>query len=512
MIEATAAANALQRDLAKLLRPDQVGGDGPDRLSYGRDANSKAILRAKHHIVKYPPDAVAWPESAAEVGRVLRYASERGIPVIPFGGGSGVCGGTWALRGGIALDLKRMDRILKIDTRGMSVRAQAGINGEIFERELNRRKLTLGHFPSSIYVATLGGYLACRSAGQFSSRYGKIEDMVEAVEVVLPDGSIVRLGDVRGHPGVFDGKELFVGSEGTLGVITEAALRVHPQPESDRYLGFTFPDLAAGWDAIRSVMQAGLQPCVARLYDELDTIIATSYKEKGDSAWAQILGALNPVFKLAKDQSLKLALKKPSWLQRALDFLPGSCLLILGFQGTEALVPAQAEAASRICAARGGKNLGEKPGRYWLKHRYSVSYKLSPLFDQGYFADTMEVATTWKNLPKLYESVRRALSRHVLVMAHFSHAYHEGCSIYFTFIGYRESREASEEIYDSAWRDALEACAGAGGTISHHHGVGVLKAGAMPREWGEAMSWLQGVKNKLDPVNVMNPGKLGFEA
>jgi alkyldihydroxyacetonephosphate synthase len=513
MIPLLEESRGLGRDLQRILRPDQISFLSPDRLSYGRDSSSKSILWARSREIKYPPDAVVWPESAEEVARVLAFANARGIPVIPFGGGSGVCGGTWALRGGIALDLKRMDRIVKIDAAEMNVRVQSGINGEIFERELNRRGFTLGHFPSSIYVATVGGYLACRSAGQFSSQYGKIEDMVEAVEVVLADGEILRLGTVADSPGVLDAKELFVGSEGTLGVLTEATLKVHPQPETDSYLGFSFPTLEAGWEAIRGLLQAEVFPCVARLYDKLDSRIAASHRNQkaGVSIMKSLGGALHPLAHFVKDRSLKLALKRPRWLQRALDALPGDCLLILGFQGLKALVPAQAALAARICAEHQGKALGEGPGRHWLKNRYSVNYKLSPLFDEGYFADTMEVAATWKHLPKLYRAVREAIGEHALVMAHFSHAYPEGCSIYFTFIGHRESEEASEKLYDRIWREALAACVAAGGTISHHHGVGVLKAAFMPQEWGEAMAWLKKVKRRLDPANILNPGKLGFE-
>ncbi len=512
MITLPAENEVLHRELTRLLREDQVSLRDSDRLSTGRDSNSKAILWAKHHQIKYPPETVVWPETTEEVSRIAAFASEREIALIPFGGGSGVCGGTWALKGGICLDLKRMDRILKFDTRSMTVRAQTGINGEILERELVRRRLTLGHFPSSIYVATLGGYLACRSAGQFSSQYGKIEDMVEGIEVVLADGSILRLGTVRDRAGEFDGKELFVGSEGTLGVITEATLKVHPLPETDHFLGFTFSNLEEGWKAIRQILQAGVVPCVVRLYDELDTMIATSYSEEKEPVpvLGALLAGLNPVLNLAKDFSLKFALQRPRWFRRALGLLPRKCLLILGFQGMESLLRAHSALAERICETRGGINLGEKPGRHWLKHRYSVSYKLSPLFDAGYFADTMEVATTWKNLGKLYHAVRDAISEFALVMAHFSHAYGDGCSIYFTFIAYREGEQASLARYDQIWEQALKACAAAGGTISHHHGVGLLKAHMMSKEWGEAFPWLQDLKRTWDPNTPLNPGKLGF--
>lgn len=511
-MELATVKSELLRDLSRLLRPDQVSASPPDRLSYGRDSCSKGILWVRDNQVKFPPEAVVWPESAREVAKVLAFASERGVPVVPFGGGSGVCGGTWALRGGISLDLKRLNRILKVDGGRMTVRAQAGINGELLERELKRRNLTLGHFPSSIYVATLGGYLACRSAGQFSSLYGKIEDMVEAMQVVLADGRIVELADVADCPGELDLKELFLGSEGTLGVVTEATLRVHPQPESETFLGFTFARLDQGLEAIRKILQAGLKPAVVRLYDELDTQLFSSYKQEAaePSVLEGLAQMLNPVLHWAKDASLKLALKRPALLRQAMRLLPAQCMLILGFQGAAELTQAQVARARELCVELKAKDLGEGPGRYWLKHRYSVSYKLSPLFDAGLFADTMEVATTWNNLRNLYDRVRAAISRHGLVMAHFSHAYPEGCSIYFTFLGFRDGGEASRELYDRIWAEALKACVAAGGTITHHHGVGVLKAAFMKDEWGEAMDWLNRMKRKLDPAGILNPGKLGF--
>ncbi len=511
-MELPSTQEELIRDLGKVLSPDQVSGRPSDLLSYGRDCNAKATLWMRQNQLKYPPEAVVWPESAEQVSRVLRFAGERGLPVVPFGGGSGVCGGTWALKGGISLDLKRMDQVLKVDALQMQVRAQTGINGELFERELQRVGLTLGHFPSSIYVATLGGYLACRSAGQFSTQYGKIEDMVTGLQVVLADGEILQLQDVAQSPGTLDGKELFLGSEGTLGVITEATLKVHPQPEIDRYLAFHFENLESGLQAVREIMQNEIRPCVVRLYDELDTYLATSYSDEDREGIFNSLGKIfSPLLHLAKDNSLKLGLKKPRWLNRALEMLPKQCLLILGFQGLKSFVEAQASWARRICAPHRAADLGEKPGRYWLKHRYSVSYKLSPYFDEGFFADTMEVATTWSNLLNLYHAIRSAMADHAAVMAHFSHAYPEGCSIYFTFLAHQAEKQ-SERLYDLIWEEALQACVTAGGTISHHHGIGVLKAAYMPREWGEAFEWLRGVKRRLDPKNILNPGKLGFDS
>ncbi|MDX1386871.1 MAG: FAD-binding oxidoreductase, partial [bacterium] len=344
---------ALEAQLKKILRKDQISPLWADRLSYGRDCNSKAFLWARSGKVRYPPHWVVWPENSQEVSKILQLASEQKIPVVPFGGGSGVCGGTWALRGGICLDLKRMDAILDLDTRKMQARVQAGMNGELFERALNRRGLTLGHFPSSIYAATIGGYLACRSAGQFSSLYGKIEDMVEGLEVVLSDGQILQLENVRERPQSLDLKEVFLGSEGTLGVMTEGSFRVHPIPQMEVYRGFFFSNVGKGLEAAREIMQRGLKPSVLRLYDPLDTLLTSSHDKKKDGDFW-----LNPLVHWLKDQSLKPLLKNPRFLKNLTDFLPSRCLMILGFQGLEAFVPGKLTRAQAICKKFHGKDLG----------------------------------------------------------------------------------------------------------------------------------------------------------
>ena len=502
---------AVTQALQGILRPQQWSIQKPDLLATGRDCNSKGILWARAGKVPYPPQWVVWPESTQDVVAVLKLANRFAVPLIPFGGGSGVCGGTWALRGGIALDLKRMDRILNLDTRKMQVRVQTGLNGEILERFLRRKGLTLGHFPSSIYAATVGGYLACRSAGQFSSHYGKIEDMVEGMEVVLPEGQVVRPISAAGLRNRLDYQEIFLGSEGTLGVITEGTFRIHPKPKVELYRGVEFPNLEKSLQAAREIMQRGLKPAVLRIYDPLDTRLASSYSEEGNVSWTQQITAwVKPLLHAAKNSSLRLALANPTLVKGISDLLGSQCKMILGFHGNGPMPGREQEIALKYCKKFRGKDLGEGPGLHWLKHRYSVSYKLSPLFDEGFFADTMEVATNWKNLTTLYHAIRNAIGKRALVLAHFSHAYAEGCSIYFTFVGYEDKERASRDLYDKIWREALDACHAAGGTISHHHGVGVLKAGFMRKEWGDSFEWLCRLKRKLDPKNILNPGKLGF--
>ena len=398
----------------------------------------------------------------------------------------------------------------------------AGINGQLLEDRLNAHGLTLGHFPSSIMCSTLGGWLACRSAGQFSSRYGKIEDMVLDLRVVTADGSVVDTG--KRSPGAPDWTQLIVGSEGTLGIITSAQLRVHPLPEEQRFRGWRFKQLPDALAAMRRIMQSGLTPNVLRLYDPFDSALALGKKGGGEVTESPIdrvaatlnLGSLAdtgrsfvaPLIKRTKERAIAGALSAPSVVNKLIHAMPTSCLLIIGFEGAATSVEEDLWRATEILTASGGQDAGAAPGENWLKSRYNVSFKQSPMYAAGAFVDTMEVATTWDRIYGLFEEVRDAVSPHALVMAHFSHAYRDGCSIYFTFAAYRRDPAKAELLYDKMWTSALDAAHSAGATISHHHGVGISKKHAMAHEHGEMLRVWRAIKDVLDPHGIMNPGKL----
>jgi alkyldihydroxyacetonephosphate synthase len=404
-----------------------------------------------------------------------------------------------------------MDRVLSLEGDFLEVRAQTGILGELLERHLRQAGLTLGHFPSSLYAATLGGFLACRSAGQLSTKYGKIEDMVRALQVCLADGRVVELDSSDG----MNLKEIFLGSEGTLGVITEASLSLHPAPESECYRGIRFPSVEKGLLAIRRFLQAGIRPSVVRCYDPLDTLIFLSQSEGESASWFkkifnQLPPALRKTFQNLQSGSLRWLLSQSAFVNGLIDLSLSKALLIVGFQGPSWKVNAELAAVIKICKEERGEDLGEEVGLGWLKKRYSISYKMSPIVDQGCFADTMEVAAPWSRLVPLYGAVRDAIQGDVLVMAHFSHAYADGCSIYFIFAGYRKSAEESLELHREIWKKALRACLDHGGTISHHHGIGSLKAEAFVEELGPLHGWFKKVKRRLDPHGILNPGKMGL--
>lgn len=511
MLPPSKGSLALRDDLARMVA-GRASADPADRVAYARDLWPRQQIVTRSGVAApAPPAVVVWPESTDEVAAVLRYARERGVPVVPFGAGSGVCGGVRPEPHAILLDVKRMRRFLHVDGDLLEARVEAGIVGQQLEDGLEARGFTMGHFPSSIYCSTLGGWIAGRSAGQCSGRYGKIEDMVLALTCVDGRGEVLRAE--RGGPDAAL-LPLVIGSEGILAVVTEATVRIAPSPPARRFASFVFPSTAAGLECIRRVYQAGLRPAVSRLYDPFDTLIAKRGRvrrtEKGEGARSEPeAGAYKPGL---GSRVLMRALRAPAALNRLVHALPeealGGALLVLVWEDDPAIGDAELAEATRIARESGGRDRGEGPARRWLRGRHSVSYRQSPLFAGGGFVDTMEVASTWSRLLPMYEAVREALSPHVFVMAHFSHAYPDGASIYFTFAGTAKNDAEALVTYDRAWRAALAAAVGAGGTLSHHHGVGRSKAPAMRSEQGAAIDVVRELKAELDPSGILNPGAL----
>ncbi len=507
----------LVESLAACVGADHVRTDAPDRDAYSRDLWPRSQLERLAGDPPTRPLAVVWPGDAAEVAEVVRLCAERGAPIVPFGAGSGVCGGARPDRGGVVLDVKRLKALRRVDPVAGEIEVEAGMMGELLERRLEHRGLTLGHFPSSIVCSTVGGWLAGRSAGQCSSRYGKIEDMVVDVEVVTGDGVIRRTprADALG-PGP-DWNQVFVGSEGTLGVITAATLRVHPQPAERAFGGWLMPDYRAGLAVMRGAMQAGDRPAVLRLYDALDTFMvgANPHAAEGGGVLSRLKGLLSAGHgggpSRLKHTVLRTVLGSPALTNAAVRALPARCLLITVCEGKADEVAAAHARLERLAAAAGGEHLGEGPGRTWLAHRHDVSFKQSKIYEAGCFVDTFEVATTWARLPALYEGVRRAVGPHVLVMAHFSHAYPGGCSIYFTFAGTGRDAAGMRRTYDAAWRAGLDTAQAHGAVIAHHHGAGLSRRAHMPAAHGEARRWFDALKATLDPAGIFNPGKLFAE-
>jgi alkyldihydroxyacetonephosphate synthase len=513
VVEPSTSERALAADLARLC-DGHASAQSQDRIAYARDLWPKATYWAGFGKVPRPPDVVCWPGSAQQVAAVVQFARARKLPLIPFGAGSGVCGGALALSGGITVDLKRMEKLSHVDVPGLRYTAEAGIVGEVLERRLARQGLSSGHFPSSILCSTLGGWIAARGAGQLSTKHGKIEDMVQELTAVLGTGELVTL---RSRPGdSIDLMQLLIGSEGVLGLITEAKMFAVPQPKGRQFRGIRFRTLENGAEAIRRILRDGLRPAVVRLYDPFDTALVgkggghTEHIDSGPNAHRDSIIEMQERAPWLAKLGVRATLGNPSLLNRMGDLLR-ECLLILIFEGEADLAEAEEEQALILCRELGGVDLGPEPARHWMEGRYNVSYKQSKMFDAGGFADTMEVAATWERVLPVYHAVREAASPLGLVMAHLSHAYLEGCSLYFTFSGTAATPESTLEKYDEIWRVALGAAMAEGATVSHHHGIGFAKADQLHRELGEGgVALLRATKRVCDPDGILNPGKLGL--
>ena len=462
------------------------------------------------NVATHPPRAIVWPRSTDEVARLVRFAIERDVALVPFGAGSGVCAGVLPTPQTIVVDLKRLSAIREIDKAKKTVTVEAGAMGLPFEETLEREGLTLGHFPSSILCSTVGGWVAARSAGQASGRYGKIEDMVVALECVTGRGEIVRLVHRPHGPSLVPA---IIGSEGTLAIVTAAKLRLHRAPTVRGFASWSMPSMERGWDAMREMFQSGLRPAVLRLYDPFDSVLARSAKVRDRSRKRS--GGHAPGRGTA---ALRALLKRPAAIgelldSRAANVALGGALLVAIFDGQDESVLGEVERA-RAIAERTGKYEGEGPARKWLLHRYSVSYRQAPLFAQGLFVDTMEVAATWSRLGALYDAVRGAIGKRAFVMAHMSHAYPDGCCIYFSFAGVAAPGKGTWDAecdarYDAIWKDALAAALEAGGTIAHHHGVGRSKAPRLGDELGAGgLEAQRALKRAFDPHGILNPGAL----
>lgn len=420
-------------------------------------------------MVSRPPvTAVARPATAAEVADVLAVCSDARMPVTPAGGRSGVCGGAVPVHGGIVLDLTGLAGPAVVDDSSLLADVGAGVLGHVLEDELRRdHGLSLGHRPQSLAISTVGGWLACRSAGQYSTRYGKIEDMVVGLEVALADGRLVRTGgNARAATGP-DLTQLFVGSEGTLGVITEARLRVHPEPPAERRSAWALPSFAAGLDACRRVLRRGATPAVLRLYDP-----AESRRSFGPPALGDV----------------------------------DSVLVVLD-EGDPAIVDATMAVVDDECRTAGAEALGTAPVERWMTHRDDV-VDVDAYAARGIVGDTLELAARWSALGPLYEDLRTSLARvpaTVWVSAHLSHAYADGACLYVTFAGQRGAG-----WYLRAWDVAAATVLGHDGALSHHHGIGLAKARYLPAALGAAHGVLGDIKAALDPAGVLNPAKLGL--
>jgi alkyldihydroxyacetonephosphate synthase len=469
----------LVRDLAGALAPDRVSTDPAELAAQAADWSWMSQLLRLREVPLPTADVVVRPTSTAEVEAVVRIASEYRVPVVPRGGGSGTQGGTFALYGGIAVDMTRMDRVLEVDEVSMVVTVQAGVDGAELERQLEGRGLTVPHYPGSHHFgATIGGSLAARGSGVVSTKYGKIEELVLQVEAVLPPGRAIRTLPVPQHAAGPDVLQTLVGSEGTLGIITEAALRLEHLPEGRRFLAYQLPTVEAGIEVARRTMTRRIVPAAMRLYDEADSAKLTGY----------------------------------------LDLDLQGVLLVVVLDGREAVMDLDAAAFADVVASADGRDLGPEPARTWWDGKYEP-YAKGKAPEPPTIFGTTDTVCRFEALPGMYRAKKKAIeegfARHgARYTAHFSHWYAWGGMVYDRFY-VEDAPEDVEEalaLHDRLWDAAVATSLEHGGVINEHHGVGLKLGRFMRPQWGPAWDYLVAVKRAWDPDGIMNPGKLGFGA
>jgi alkyldihydroxyacetonephosphate synthase len=443
----------------------------PDALArHQRDTWVLSELRDLEGARFTQPAAVVEPAGAEEVAAVLRLARETRTPVVPFGGGSGVCGGVLPPEGAIVLSTRRMDGLVALDDRDLTARFRAGTNGLAAERRVQEAGLTIGHWPQSIELSTVGGWIATRAAGQYSTAYGNVEDVLLALEAVLPDGTIVRTRETPRAAAGPDLRQIFLGSEGTLGVVTEVTFSLRAKPDESRGRAFHFASFAEGLEAIRRLMRAGWRPPVVRLYD--------AHESK------RTFGEYTP---------------------------EGRHLLLLLHEGPEPAVEAEIAGVTQICDAAGGAETGVGAVDQWLEHRNRVP-GFRGFLEKGIVLDTIEVGATWQRVEAVYAGVVASLRQVPDILAasaHSSHSYRSGTNLYFTFAVRPKDRSRMADVYQECWRRTMDATLAAGGGVAHHHGIGRVRRDALAGELGAGgLALLRTLKRALDPDGLLNPGVL----
>ncbi len=442
--------------------------DAQDRAEHGRDWWPLSLSWSLQNEVPQIPFVVCRPKNTQEVSSLLAYCNTHSIPVTPSAGRSGVCGAAIPLAGGVALDMTAMQGVESVDEISGIVEALAGTFGPDVEDAARQHGLTIGHYPQSVAISTVGGWVACRGAGQYSTRYGKIEDIVHALEVVLADGTVVHTGGAPAGAVGPDISQLILGSEGTLGVITRVWLRAHPLPEVERRAAYVFSNLSDGFEACRRIYRSGATPAVLRLYDGAES----KRSHGGDGTTATLL---------------------------VLD------------EGTEAIIDACMSTVHDVCMSLGATVGDVALVEAWTHHRNDTS-ALQGLTRKGFVVDTMEVAANWALLDSVVEQVETAMLAVPHARAatcHLSHSYIEGACVYFTFAA-NPPAEEFEATYLALWEAGQTAALRAGANLSHHHGVGYSRSQFMGEALGNGLNVLRAVKKALDPNNILNPGKLGL--
>jgi len=467
--------------LRGLVGADHVHTGHDWRVARTRGKSTPDLLRMRAGDGSDAPDAVVRPASHDEVAALVRWCAEAAVACVPFGGGTSVVGGLAARRDGyagvVALDLRRMTRLVSVDEVSGMATLEAGLLGPEAEALLGEHGLTIGHFPQSFQYASIGGFAATRSSGQSSAGYGRFDSLVMALKVATPLGDL-ELGSSPANAAGPDLRELVMGSEGAFGVITEVTLKVRPVPVVKGYEAWRWESFPAGADAMRRLAQSRVMPTVLRLSDEAETAVNLARPDSVGSAES------------------------------------AGCLMITGYEGTQEQVDRARAAATALLADLGGQTLGEEAGQAWAEGRFDGPYLRDSLLDVGVLVETFETVTFWSNLENLYGAVKAAVEENLteqgtppLVLCHISHVYETGASLYFTV--------AAKELDDglaqwlAAKGAASESIVSTGSSITHHHAIGQDHKPWLAAEIGPVgVEMLRAVKERIDPQGVLNPGIL----
>ena len=509
-IEAAQLRDAIHHDgfLAELrlwMRADQICDSRRERLVHTYGKGFRDLFRMRRGMAEGAPDLVIYPENEHDVLMTIRAAVQHDVVVIPFGGGSNIAGCLERIdtrRMAVSLDMRRMRRVLEVDTESCTARIQAGAFGPDLEEQLQGYGLTLGHFPDSFLHSTLGGWIATRSAGMQSDKYGKIEDMVIALRMVTPAGVLATRVVPKSSNGI-DVNHLCIGSEGTLGVITEATMQVHPRSELRRTHGYLFLDFESGIEAMHECVRKECVPSMTRLNDPDKTALSLAFKPPSSQLSRVVSGVMKGYLRV-----------------KGFDFMR-ACLMLTTFEGSKANVARQHSQVNAIYRRFGAVDLGPSSGKSFESTKYDFPHIRDFLMDRGITSDVSETSTVWSNIVPLYQASTAALRAAILnsgsdaesgikpwVGCHISHTYQCGASLYLTF-ACRQQHGHEMIQYLRAKRAVQQSFIDHRATLSHHHAVGT-----------EHLPWLAddispvgvmavaAIKAGLDPGNVMNPGRL----